>query len=140
MSIISLKSIFFSPNSRNKKRFSEMSKVEKILIMGLVMPPIIYIYLSALQISLKSYPFGIAWLLDIMNHAEKLNSMPYMVYGFFLSLFILGYPIVFVVSMLACMICKWKDRNFGLAFLFPGMFIFLFIPLSVLGHIFVSNT
>ena len=126
---------------KNVKSFTEMSKMQKAIILAvlaIVLSLLIYMYLCVLQSSLKSYPVAISWLTDIMAHPEKLNSIPYMVYGFYSVSFILGFPIVFLVSTVACILFspRWKEKQFGMAFFFPAMFIFGVIGLSCIGHIF----
>jgi hypothetical protein len=127
---------------KSKKSLAEMSATEKVIcsmILVGAMLVIIYLYLATLQFSLKSYLIGIKWWMDIMVHTEKLDSIAYMVYGFFYTLFILGYPIVFIASVTACILLspRWKGGHFGLALIFPGLFTFVVIGFSIIGHAFV---
>ena len=123
--------------SRSLRNFSKIEKTVVLIFYAIFLLFIFYMYLIALQVSLKLYSTGIKWLFDMA--AYPISSVPDMLNIFFSVLLILGYPIIFSICTVSCILfsISLDGKKFSRSFFFPGVFIFVCYVLTRIGLILI---
>lgn len=120
--------------SKEKKQtviYSIVYGIYAIFLMGIFL-----IDLECLKASFRSFPQAASWLSHIMIQPSRLDSTAFAAQDYFSLLYILGYPIVFIVSFVICILwcLEWKNKIFLRALILPFIFMFVCIFMSELGR------